>query len=40
MPNQQPTANTWREKLTLAAITGLISGTARAIITWALHDRI
>ncbi|MGC5288874.1 hypothetical protein [Micromonospora sp. DT231] len=40
MRNQQPTENAWREKLTLAAITGLISGTVRAVITWVLPDRI
>jgi hypothetical protein len=27
----QPTDKAWRQKITLAAITGLISGTARAI---------
>lgn len=29
----QPTEKSWREKITLAAITGLISGTARAVTT-------
>jgi len=28
-----PTEKTWREKITLAAITGLISGAIRAITT-------
>jgi hypothetical protein len=27
----QPTEKTWREKITVAAITGLIAGAARAI---------
>jgi hypothetical protein len=32
MMTPQSTEPTWRQKITLAAITGLISGTARAII--------
>jgi hypothetical protein len=32
----QPTEKTWREKITLAAIAGLISGAARALISWTL----
>ena len=27
----QPTEKTWRERITLAAIAGFISGTARAV---------
>jgi hypothetical protein len=30
------TNNAWREKISLAAITGLISGAARALVAWAL----
>lgn len=29
----QPTEKTWREKITLAAISGFVSGSARAITT-------
>ena len=32
----EPTNQTWREKLTLAAVRGAISGAIRAIITWFL----
>lgn len=28
---------TWQRKITLAAISGLISGAARALTTWALE---
>jgi hypothetical protein len=35
----QPTQNT-RRQLTLAAITGLVSGAARAIIAWTLQHLI
>jgi hypothetical protein len=34
--NPQSTGKTWRSKFTLAAITGLVSGVARAITGWAL----
>jgi len=33
------TEKTWREKITLATITGVISGTARAITTKILERR-
>ena len=36
MPNE-PTNPTWREKLTLAAVRGVISGVVRAIVTWMLE---
>ncbi|MCP2323366.1 hypothetical protein HDA40_001873 [Hamadaea flava] len=32
-----PTNQTWREKLTLAAIRGGIAGAVRAIIIWMLE---
>jgi len=32
----QPTEKTWRAKITLAAIAGLVSGAARALMYWAL----
>jgi hypothetical protein len=32
----QPTEKAWRERLTFAAVTGAVSGVARAIISWAL----
>lgn len=32
--------STWRDKLALAAVTGMISGTIRAFITWVLHNSI
>jgi hypothetical protein len=32
------TEKTWREKITLAAITGLISGAARAFMSWTLDQ--
>ncbi|HZM77660.1 MAG TPA: hypothetical protein VFC19_18230 [Candidatus Limnocylindrales bacterium] len=32
----QHTEKTWRQKLTLAAVTGLLSGAAKAIIAWTL----
>jgi hypothetical protein len=34
----QPTEKTWREKITLATITGLICGAARALMSWALDQ--
>ncbi len=34
----QTTDKTWRHKVTLAAITGLVSGAARALIAWALDQ--
>lgn len=34
--NPQPTDKAWRRKLTLAVITGLVSGLARTLFTWAL----
>ena len=34
----QTSDKTWRRKLTLAAITGLVSGAARAFIAWALDQ--
>ncbi|GAB3862169.1 hypothetical protein ACFPIJ_46945 [Dactylosporangium cerinum] len=39
MPNEpnEPTNPTWREKLTLAAVRGTISGATRALITWILE---
>jgi len=33
----EPTSQTWREKLTLAAVRGAISGAVRAVITWMLE---
>ena len=33
----QRTDPTWREKLTLAAVRGVISGVVRAIVTWMLE---
>jgi hypothetical protein len=36
MPNE-PANSTWREKLTLAAVRGAISGAVRAIIIWMLE---
>jgi hypothetical protein len=33
----QPTETTWRQKITLAAIAGLISGTTRALIAKVLE---
>ena len=30
------TPTTWREKLTLAAVTGLLAGVARALTAWVL----
>jgi hypothetical protein len=32
----QPTEETWRCQVTLAVITGIVSGAARTLITWAL----
>jgi hypothetical protein len=29
--------NAWLSKITLAALTGVISAAARALTTWALH---
>lgn len=34
-----PTEKTWREKITLAAITGAASGALRATVTWII-DRV
>jgi hypothetical protein len=36
----QPTDTTWRQKLTLATITGLVSGIARALIAVALEHLV
>ena len=33
----EPVNPTWREKLTLAVVRGVVSGTVRAIITWILE---
>lgn len=33
----EPANQTWREKLTVAAVRGAISGIVRAIITWMLE---
>ena len=36
--NPQPDQrNTWQHRIALAALTGLISGATRALITWTLH---
>jgi hypothetical protein len=42
MPNQpQPSGEkTWREKVKLAAITGVISGAVRGIIACTLEDHL
>jgi hypothetical protein len=31
------TDKTWRQRITLAAITGLLAGAARALVFWALN---
>lgn len=36
MPNL-PTEDAWRQKLTLATLTGAVSGITRAIIAWLLE---
>ncbi len=36
----QPTEKTWQQKIILAVVTGLISGTARAIIAKILDHLI
>ncbi|GAB3862177.1 hypothetical protein GCM10027610_105960 [Dactylosporangium cerinum] len=33
----EPINQTWREKLTLAAVRGAVSGAIRALITWILE---
>jgi len=33
MPNE-PTNSSWREKLTLSAVRGAVSGAVRAIVAW------
>jgi hypothetical protein len=35
--SNEPANPTWREKLTLAAFRGAISGAVRAIISWMLE---
>ena len=35
--SNEPTNPTWREKLTLAAVRGAVSGAVRAIIAWMLE---
>lgn len=33
----KPTNPTWREKLTVAAVRGAVSGAVRAVIAWVLE---
>jgi hypothetical protein len=35
--SNEPANQTWREKLTLTAVRGILAGAAHAIITWMLE---
>jgi hypothetical protein len=38
MTAQSTEKKTWREKITLAAVAGLMSGATRALLSWTLHQ--